>query len=323
MVRVILFSNTGVIQTVPVDQIEILLKDKSGFFWVDLSNEPFDRSTRILHDLFHFDSLAIDDALHEIHVPKVDDWETYLYLVLRSVQQTSMSPFEVLTPELDIFFSPDYLVTFHNQQIKAVDRVWDICQHDQRFLNRGAGFLLYQLADEIATETIELVDNIGELMDQIEDGIIREPDPSILEQIFSIKRVLQKLRRSILPQREVLNKLARGDFRLIENKDQIYFRDVYDHMVRLHEINEGMRDLIGAAFDTYLSVLNKRMNEIMKVLTIISTIFIPLSFFTGIYGMNFVYMPLTQWRWGYFTLLFFLGIIFIGMVFYFKNKKWF
>ena len=159
-------------------------------------------------------------------------------------------------------------------------------------------------------------------MDQIEGDIFTEPTPGTLEQIFSIKRALQKLRRSIYPQREVFNKIARGDFKLIDHKDQVYFRDVYDHMVRLHEINEGMRDLIGAAFDTYLSVLNKRMNEIMKVLTIISTIFIPLSFITGIYGMNFTYMPEIQWRWGYFTLLLFLGIILIGMVLYFRNKKW-
>lgn len=322
MVRAIFFSNTGEIQSVPIEQIEKLIRSMSGFIWVDLSVEPIDNSAQILRDLFHFDPLAIDDALHETHIPKVDDWETYIYFVLRSVRQTSQAPFEILTPELDIFFSPDYLVTIHDQPIVAVERVWDSCQLDQRYINRGPIFLFYQIADEIAAETIELVDKIGELMDQIEDDIFTEPTPGTLEQIFSIKRALQKLRRSIYPQREVFNKIARGDFNLIDHKDQVYFRDVYDHMVRLHEINEGMRDLIGAAFDTYLSVLNKRMNEIMKVLTIISTIFIPLSFITGIYGMNFTYMPEIQWRWGYFTLLFFLGIILIGMVLYFRNKKW-
>ena len=109
MVRAILFSNTGKIQTVPIEQIEKLIRNKSGFFWVDLSVEPIDNSSQILRDLFRFDPLAIDDALHETHIPKVDDWETYIYFVLRSVRQTSQVPFEILTPELDIFFSPDYL----------------------------------------------------------------------------------------------------------------------------------------------------------------------------------------------------------------------
>jgi magnesium transporter len=159
-------------------------------------------------------------------------------------------------------------------------------------------------------------------IDQIEDEIFSDPQPITLAHIFTIKRSVQTLRRTLLPQREVFNRLARGDFGLILENDRIYFRDVYDHMVRLQEINESLRDVAGSAIDTYLSVVNNRMNEIMKVLTIIATIFIPLSFFTGIYGMNFVYMPELKWRWGYFILLGFLGMVIIGMLIFFRRKRW-
>lgn len=130
------------------------------------------------------------------------------------------------------------------------------------------------------------------------------------------------MRRYLLPQKEVFNKLARGDFELIPEHDRVYFRDVYDHMVRMQEINESSRDLISGALETYLSMVNNHMNEIMKVLTIIATIFIPLSFFTGIYGMNFENMPELKWRWGYLIVWLVMATITACMVVYFRRKKW-
>ncbi len=322
MIRSILFTKAGEIQTTTVDQFDDVLSNKQDFLWVDFESEPLETCKAIFQDIFNFHPLAIDDALHETHVPKVDDWDTYLYLVLRTVKYASDNTLEIITPELDIFLGLNYLVTYHKSGIEAVHRIWDLCQRDQRYLAKGAGYLLYQISDEIVTDSMLLIENMDDHIDKLEDEIFVEPQPETLAHIFSIKRSTLTLRRTLLPQREVYTKLARGDFDLIREHDRIYFRDVFDHMVRLQEINESMRDLTGGAIDTYLSVVNNRMNEIMKVLTIIATIFIPLSFFTGIYGMNFVYMPELNWRWGYFILLGFLGMVIIGMLIFFRRKRW-
>ena len=154
-----------------------------------------------------------------------------------------------------------------------MNTIWSFCQDDQRYLSKGGGYLLYQIADEIVTNTLKVIDDMDDQIDQIEDDIFTNPQTAILEHIFSVKRTLLGLRRSLLPQREVFNKLARGDFDLIQEPDRVYFRDVYDHMVRMQEMNESLRDLVSSALETYLSMINNRMNEIMKVLTNIATIF--------------------------------------------------
>jgi magnesium transporter len=131
------------------------------------------------------------------------------------------------------------------------------------------------------------VEKIDDAIDQIEDQVFNRPEPRTLEKLFALKRILLAMRRIIIPQREVLNKLARDDYKVIDPRDRIFFRDIYDHLVRLHDLNESLRDLVGGALDTYLSVINNRMNEIMKTLTVITTIFMPLTFVTGFFGMNF------------------------------------
>ncbi|MBK5107414.1 MAG: magnesium/cobalt transporter CorA [Anaerolineales bacterium] len=322
MMRTTLFTQAEKVQTLAIEQIAGVLREKRDILWLDFASESIENCKPILENIFNFHPLAIDDALHENHVPKVDNWDTYLFMVLRSARNESQDSLEILTLELDIFLGPNYLVTFHKDSIAGVDTIWDLCQQDQRYLSKGTGYLLYQIADEIVTNTMMVIEDMDEQIDQIEDEIFDDPQPAILEQIFSVKRGLLGLRRSLLPQREVFNKLARGDFDLIPEHDRVYFRDVYDHMVRMQEINESLRDLVSGALETYLSVVNNRMNGIMKVLTIIATIFIPLSFFTGIYGMNFVYMPELHWRWGYFLFLSILGMIFIGMLIFFKRKRW-
>ncbi|UCE00849.1 MAG: magnesium/cobalt transporter CorA [Chloroflexota bacterium] len=323
MIRVIRMMESGDINPVEVEQIKTILQDTGDFIWIDIAAEQPEICKPILQEIFNFHPLAIDDALHETHVPKVDDWNDYLYLVLRTALRESPQTEGIAIPELDIFLGENYLVSYQSIPIQSVEKIWELCQKDQRYLSRGAGFLLYQIADEMATDIMHLIEEIDEHVDQIEDEIFTDPQSATLAKIFSIKRTVLKLRRTLLPQKEVFNKLARGDFALIKTNDQVYFRDLYDHMVRLQEINESTRDLLSGALDTYLSVINNRMNEIMKVLTIIATIFIPLSFFTSIYGMNFAYMPELQWRWGYFLILSFLAIIFFAMLIFFKQKKWF
>jgi magnesium transporter len=194
---------------------------------------------------------------------------------------------ELKTDEIDIFAGSRYIVTFQDFPIPALDRVWSAVQRDPRVLGRGAGHLLYRIIDETEVDYLELLDSIDENLSRIEDEIFANPEPTLLSEVFSLKRVLLRIRRGIAPQREVINKLARGDFQQFSPEDRMYFRDVYDHLVRLNDILESLRDLVGSALEIYLSVVSNRLNDVLKTLTIITTLFMPLTFIAGFFGMNF------------------------------------
>ncbi len=281
------FSSPG-----PADY-RALLQDPAGLLWVDLKAEPPEACEPILRDVFGFHPLAIDDALRESHVPKVDDWGDYLYLVIHAVVLHADNSDPIDTLELDIFFGPNYVVTYHKRPVQVVDRVWDLAGRDPRLLSHGPDHLLYRLLDDLVAAYMPLAEEMDEQIDRLEDEVLAAPTPANLERILAMKRGLHHLRRILGPQREVLNKLARGDYGVIDAEDRIFFRDVYDHLVRLFDINESMRDLVGDALSTYLSVVNNRMNDIMKTLTIITTLFMPISFVVGFFGMNF-FQPMPE-----------------------------
>ncbi|MGC9395880.1 MAG: magnesium/cobalt transporter CorA [Anaerolineae bacterium] len=297
MIRTLYFTGEGEIRTdIPPEALATALQDETGLSWVDLYEETAEVCAPILRDIFGFHPLAIDDALEESHVPKIDDWGEYLYLVLHAVSYNPQDN-DIDTLELDIFVGSRYLVTHQTTPLKAVDRVWALCQRDERHLHKGAVHLLYKLADELAADYMPVVEDIDMTIDEIEDQVFDNPAPSVLEQIFGLKRALLTLRRIIAPQREVLNKLARGEYAVIPSDCGIFFRDVYDHLVRLYDIVDSLRDLVGGALDTYLSVINNRMNEVMKTLTVITTMFMPVSFLAGFFGMNFFQPVLTLNTW--------------------------
>jgi len=253
---------------------------------VDFQGESPEASQAVLLNSFHFHPLAIEDAIHQTHVPKVDEWDGYLYLALHAIAYEQQSG-DLEMIELDVFLGQNYLVTHHDLPIPALERVWETCQRDERSRTRGADHVLYLLMDGLTIDFMEAVEKIDEEIDYVEDRVFEKPDGRIVQRIFTLKRTTLHLRRSLAPMREVLNKLARDDFAMIDAKDRIYFRDVYDHFVRLHDIAESLRDLVGGVLDTYLSVVNNRMNEVMKTLTLITTLFMPISFVAGFFGMNF------------------------------------
>jgi magnesium transporter len=170
---------------------------------------------------------------------------------------------ETKTEELDVFLGPNYIVTLHDSPIPAIGDTWAACDRDARTVQDGPDHLLYRIADNLVSAYMPTVEKIDAAIDQIEDEIFDRPAPRTLEKLFALKRLLQAMRRILLPQREVMNKLARDDYKVIDPRDRIFFRDIYDHLVRLHDLNESMRDLVGGALDTYLSVINNRMNDVM------------------------------------------------------------
>lgn len=277
----------GLMIDLPTQQLATVLRDQRNLVWVDLSGEDPNAYRPFLTDLFGFHPLAIDDALVESHVPKVDDWSEYLYIVLHAVD-FDLNALDVDTHEVDFFLGANYLVTHHAEPVRALDRVWSACRRDDRHLMRGADYLLYELADGIVSDFMPCIDNLDEEVDRVEEEVFaKSSSPSTLSTIFTLKRAAVHLRRILSPQREVLNRLARDDYRPIDAKERVYFRGVYDHLVRLVDINESLRDLIGGTLDTYLSAASNRLNEIMKILTVVTLLFMPLAFLTGFFGMNF------------------------------------
>ena len=289
MIRAMYRSSDGkVTAEFPPADIAGALAQPKGLLWVDMISDTPDEKPYedLLKDQFNFHPLAIDDALRETHVAKVDDWKDYLYLVLHAVEFDAAAE-RLRARELDVFLGKNYLVTHHEGPIAAVDRVWANCLKEPRHLSRGADHLLYQLIDWMVADYMPTVDALDDAIDEIEADAFPRPTPDVLVRIFRLKRALLHLRRAIGPEREVLNRLARDDYAVIDARDRVYFRDIYDHLVRMVDINESLREQAAGALDTYLSATANRTNEIMKVLTMVNVLFLPISFLAGFFGMNF------------------------------------
>lgn len=327
MIRSLYYSHGKPIRKdIPPKEFSKLIRDRRSLLWVDFVNEPDENSLPILQG-FGFHPLSIEDALQQTHSPKLDDWGDYLYIVMNYMNvEENGKLWESDVDELDIFLGPNYIVTHHEFSIPAIEETWASCDRDIRNVQEGADHLLYKIMDFLVAGYMPTVERIDAAIDELEDHIFDKPSPRTLERLFAIKRVLLAMRRILLPQREVLNKLARDDYRVIDPRDRIFFRDIYDHLVRLHDLNESLRDLVSGALDMYLSVVNNRMNEVMKTLTTITVLFMPLTFLTGYFGMNF-FEPLGSLKSWTTNPVFYLtlGTIFImpvGMYLWMRRRTW-
>ncbi len=327
MIRTLYYSpGKPIRKDIPPSEFAKLIRNRRSLLWVDFVNEPDENSLPILQN-FGFHPLSIEDALQQTHSPKLDDWGSYLYIVMNYIDlQENDNTWESKIDELDIFLGSNYIVTHHEFSIPAIEATWASCERDIRNVQDGADHLLYKIMDFLVAGYMPAVERIDSAIDELEDTIFDKPSPRTLERLFALKRVLLSMRRILLPQREVLNKLARDDYRVIDPRDRIFFRDIYDHLVRLHDLNENLRDLVSGALDTYLSVVNNRMNEIMKTLTTITVLFMPLTVLTGYFGMNF-FEPLGSLKGWTTDLVFYLtlAVIFIlplSMYLWMRRRTW-
>jgi magnesium transporter len=278
----------------------------------------------LLLETFGFHPLAVEDALKETHVPKIDDWDNYLYVVLNSVFFETND--ELSSNEIDIFLGKNYLVTYHESFVPSIELLWERCQQDGRLMRRGSTRLMYRLMDQVVENALPLIEELGVSLARLEEDIFHSPAPSRLEQVLSLKRSVLQIWRVISPQREVLFKLARDDYPIIDPSLRIYFRDVYDHLVRLDDINQSIREQVDSTIDLYQSTVSNRMSEVMKTLTIITTLFMPLSFLAGFFGMNFFQASELLPAWTSSDALFFvitaMILLLVGMYFWIRRRGW-
>jgi len=258
--------------------------------WIDIK-EQSEAEMKLLGERFPFHHLTLEDCLQFDQRPKVEEYDDYLFVVLHAFACPDASC-DAEAEELHLFLGgQNYLVTVHTADIAPIDAVWKRVAGDAGLGTRGADFLLYLVSDAIVDANFPILDRIAEELEAIEDSVLEHQNPDDLARIFQLKRTLVLMRKVLSPERDIFSILSkRGDPRIAE-KTALYFRDVYDHLVRIYESIDAGRDLLGNALDAYLSMTSNRTNEIMKRLTLLSAVFLPLGFITGFFGQNFEHLP--------------------------------
>jgi magnesium transporter len=311
------------------ESLAAAVRDRETEFWLDML-KPTDEEYALLDEVFGFHPLAIEDSINYTQRPKIESYQHvgdacdvgYFYMVFHGPDVETFKE-KLRTRELDMFMSERYLVTIHEDGFKTIDEIAQRATTDARVvLDPGIDMLLHNILDHITDAYMPILDYLGEQLDEIEDKALREPTPEVLIAIAEKKRELLNLRRVVGPQREVVAQLTRGEVPFIRMETRAYFRDVQDHLVRTVETVELYRDLVLGARDIYLSSISNNLNQIMKTLTIISVIALPLTVVTSFFGMNFEALPGIHTAWGFWIAMGLMVALEVFLLWLFKKKKW-
>lgn len=270
---------------------------------------------------FDIHHLVLEDILNVNQRPKMEDFDKYVFIVLKMLTYDEKTE-QIESEQVSIILGRNFVITFQEKEGDVFDTIREHIKNSKgRIRNMGADYLAYALIDTIVDHYFAALEKIGDKMEYIEEELVTNPSVETLQTIHNLKREMIFLRKFIWPLREVIGKLERAESSLIQESTSIYFRDVYEHTIQVIDTVETFRDMISGMLDIYLSSVSNKMNEVMKVLTIIATIFIPLTFIVGIYGMNFD-MPELGWKWSYPLVLLLMFGVGVSMIMYFRRKKW-
>ncbi len=296
--------------------------DKDTVTWLNVEGLKNVELVESIGGILNIHPLVLEDILNTHQRPKFEEYDHYLYIVLKKLSLED-GKFAVSYEQISILVLDNFLVTFTEKPDDIFQPLKQRLKNSKgRLRNLGSDYLSYAILDTIVDRIFVLLDALDETIESTEDELLTNPAADTLAIIQRLKRELIYIRKSISPLRELLAAILRSDTRLIEEKTNIYFRDVYDHAIRITESTESYRDVLSGLLDIYMSSVSNKMNEVMKVLTVFASIFIPLTFIAGIYGMNFEYMPELKWKWAYPTLWVSFISIPVVLLVYFKKKKW-
>jgi magnesium transporter len=266
--------------------------------------------------------LVLEDILNTDQRPKLDDYEDYLFVCAKMLTYDSENS-RLNVENISLVLSSDYVISFQEVEGDIFDPIRERLRKGKgRVRKAGHDYLAYTLLDAIVDNYFTVLEKIGEEIESLEEEVTSDPDAGTVEEIHHLKRELIFLRKSVWPLREVVNTLERGESPIVQDETRVFLRDVYDHTIQVIDTTETFRDMVSGMLDVYLSTISNKMNQVMKVLTIIATIFIPLTFIAGIYGMNFKYMPELDLKWGYPAVLLCMLVIGIIMLIWFRHKRW-
>jgi len=287
------------------------------WYWVDFDN-PSETEIDLLRKSFNFHPLAIEDSIYSLNKPKLDYYEGYTFIILNALKREPLSP-----TEISLFVDKNYLVSFHTESLSEIEDAWARVTRDQSNWDKGPSFVAYQILDKIVDRFFPAVYEIEDKLDEIDSNPDKRSIHKLLDDVFLIRGDLLKLRRMVSSMRDLLYRILNSERLPSFNEHKIYFSDIHDHLLKLSDIIDSSREITSDLRDSYLSINTNRMNTHMMVLTVITTIFIPLTFVAGIYGMNFKYMPELDWKYGYFIILGVMAFMGISMFLWFKRKGWF
>ena len=297
-------------------------KEEPGITWINIDGLQNTQLMEELGKIYGLHPLVLEDILNTTQRPKMEDYCDYLYIVLRNFGDQKNSA--LISEQISIILGKNFVLSFCEKESALFDPVRDRLRNNKgRIRKLGADYLTHALIDNIVDNYFLVLENIEEKIELLEDELVKRTAPLIIQGIHALKRDLILLRKSLWPLREAISSLERSDSTLISETANVYFKDIYDHIIAIVDTVETSRDMLSGMLDIYLSSVSNKLNEVMKVLTIIATLFMPLTFLAGVYGMNFKYMPELEWHWGYFGVLIAMAIIALFMLYYFKRKKWF
>ncbi|WP_273131359.1 magnesium/cobalt transporter CorA [Bacillus weihaiensis] len=296
--------------------LEELKNDQIQWFWVDF-HAPTDDEVKVLSSYFKFHPLAIEDCIEFVQRPKLDFYDDYFFIVIHAINHETLE-----ADEVDLFVSSRSIVSFHKKPVKELLAIWNRIENEKS-LKSNPMQIMYQIIDKVVDDYFPPIYKLEDLVNQVEDNTSDQTISELMEQVFDIRSELNKLRRTIVPMRDLLYRIISSS-RLNSMKEKhIYFQDVYDHLLKLVEMIDANRELSSDIRDSYLSISSDRMNRVMMTLTVMSSIFLPLTFIAGLYGMNFRYMPELTGEYSYYIVLGIMALISVGMIWFFYKMGWF
>lgn len=287
------------------------------WYWTDF-DQPSDEEVSLLKSQFHFHPLAVEDCVHHLQRPKLDQYEEYLFFVIHALNQRTLA-----SEEVDLFVGKDFIITFHFHRSDGIEKVRRQLSENSELWKKGPSHIAYMVMDQLVDEYFPILYKIEDRLNEIAESDSRKTYGTLMNEVFDIRSDLLKLRKTIIPMRDLLYRILNIEISKENRERKAYYSDIYDHLLKLTEIVENNRDMTADLRDSYQTLNSNRMNAIMMTLTIVSTIFIPLTFIAGVYGMNFDNMPELHWRYGYFFILVMMGAVVAGMIFWFRHKGWF
>jgi magnesium transporter len=321
-VTIIDYDNSNFQEKV-VDNVEecFSFKETPTVTWINVDGIHDTEIIQKLGACFNLHPLLMEDILNTEQRPKLEDFESHIFFVLKMLSQDDKN--RIKHEQFSMILGEKFVISFQELPSDIFDPIRDRIRSGKgRIRKMGPDYLAYALIDSIVDSYFPMLEKLGDKIESIEEELISEPVPETLQTIHNLKRDLIFLRKSVWPLREVVNGLQREESELVKKDTHVYLRDVYDHTIQVIDTIEAHRDMVSGMLDIYLSSLSNEMNEVMKVLTIIATIFIPMTFVAGIYGMNFEHMPELRWRYGYFAVWLVILSVMGSMLIFFRKKRW-
>jgi magnesium transporter len=314
--------DSGLKTDISVQDMPEVLKDPRQLLWIDMQDMD-DKDIDLLTTVFNLHPLTVEDLIMPNARPKVENFGEYISLVMFALQsQNNHQKGRVKAIELDCCLGRNFLITFHTDTLTPLALCKERIRKQSPIIMHGADMLLYSILDSCVDSYFPVISEFDNLVDEMSDELFKDPSQDTLKKIYSLKNEIMYLRRTIGPQADVISLVARGDFPLVASSNMIYFRNIYDNLVRLNDLVGTSRDIITGAMEAYVSIVSNRLNEIMKTLTVIATIMMPLTLIASIYGMNFKHMPELESRFGYPVVVALMITVTTVMLVYFKRRKW-